>query len=165
MLSCDCGCNLFQCPDVFIFVLETLDSVYGCYQFPFLLGLLFKQLSLVVWFVFEVTNYFSYRRSWNIVLDGSRLMSKVVHLHCFKHFFHFLYRKFCKSSALSFGGNDVCIKFVRSNCCALLVWWAYVFSRELFLLLTFFTLIILFLLQLTKHGLTFFCNLFAKFRC
>ena len=60
MSSFDCGCNLFQRPDVFVVVLETLDSVYGCSKFSFLRCFLFKQLSLVVSFVFEVANDFAH---------------------------------------------------------------------------------------------------------
>ena len=82
MFSFDCGCNLFQRPDVFVVVLETLDSVYGCSKFSFLRCFLFKQLSLVVSFVFEVANDFSHSVRLNIILYASRLVCKVVYFYC-----------------------------------------------------------------------------------
>jgi hypothetical protein len=74
MLRYDCVFNLFQRPDIFVIVLEVLDCAYCCCKFSFFRGLFFKQFSLVVLFVFEVTNNLTHCLSCSTILYSSRLV-------------------------------------------------------------------------------------------
>jgi len=60
MLCFDSLSNLFESPNVFAAVLETLDSAYGCHEFSFFGVFFFKQLSRVIYFDFEVPNDSAY---------------------------------------------------------------------------------------------------------